>query len=331
MENRTNKHYLTDADNIPTTIQTRSSRNAKLYKSIYGENEDLDNLPIEDNTDEIDMAKLRELVLNNSSSKENKQLKENLNILEQRKRQIDEQKIYDINKILEKAKYENKKLKEPSKTITKPKRDLLTTLGSAELSLDEINEAKKQYQEQMNKKKQETIIEEKLSITRELKYKNLSVDKEQDEELEKVENTSEIKTLVDTNSLSLDLFDELKPTGNTIITKPIIPDEYEEKTKSQEKPNLDHIESDIHSGDTRDIDIIKEAPQTNPTPNNNSNEFFTNIYTFTSKDFAENDDEDFFDTPKRGGLFKIFLLILAIIIVVGVIIYFVGTYGLGII
>ena len=327
MESRTNKHYLTDTADITTTSQTRSSRNAKLYKSIYSEYENLDNLPIEDNTDEIDMEKLRELVLNNSSSKENKQLKENLNILEQRKRQIDEQKIYDINKILEKAKYENKKLKTPVKTTSKPKRDLLTTLGSAELSLDEINEARKQYQEQMNKKKQETIIEEKLSITRELKYKGLTEDDTQIEESKIIEETAKIKALVDTNSLSLDLFDDLKPTCNTITTKPIIPDEYEEKNKQKEKPNLEHIESDIHSGDTRDIDIIKESPQTNQK--NSSNEFFTNVYTFTSKDFAEDNDDDFFDTPKKSGLFKIFLLILAIIIITGVIFYFIGTYGLG--
>lgn len=326
METRTNKsqtkEIITDE---ATTTQTRSSRNAKLYKHIYGEYEDLDNLPIEDNTNEIDMEKLRELVLAANHSTEDKQLKENLNILEQRKRMIDEQKVYDINKILEKAKYENNKLKEPAKDISKPKRDLLTTLGSAELSLDEINAAKKQYQEQMNKKKQAVDLEAELSMTRELKYKNLGQLEAKSEE--QVEKNLEDKTLLDTNSLSLDLFNDLKPTENTIITKPIIPDEYDDTKYKKESSSLTDIKSDIRSGDTRDIDIIKEPPPTNPA--SNADEFFTNVYEFSKKDFADVDD-DFFDTPKKGGLFKIFLLILAIIIVIGVIIYFIGTYGSGI-
>ena len=92
------------------------------------------------------MEKLRELVSINNTAKESEQLKQNLNILEQRKRRIDEQKLYDINKIIEKAKYENNKLKEPKLNTQKTKRDLLSTLGSAELSLEEIEEARKKYQ-----------------------------------------------------------------------------------------------------------------------------------------------------------------------------------------
>ena len=322
METRGTKRYaqIIEEGNI-AIAQTRSERNKKLYKHIYGEYEELDNLPIEDNTNEIDIEKLRELVLKPEPFKDNKQLEESLNILEQRKRRIDEQKIYDINKILEKAKYENKKLKDSPKVSSKQKNDLLTTLGSSKLSLDEINAAKKQYQEQMNKKKQEFEIEEKLSITRELKYKDLA-GQEQPQEI------FEDKILTDTNSLSLDLFNELKPTENTIITKPIIPDEYDETKYKKGNSNLADIKSDIHSGDTRDIDIIKESPQTESTSNNS--DFFTNVYEFSEKDFVEM-DEEFFEPSKSSGLFKILLLVLAIIIVIGVIIYFIGTYGLGII
>lgn len=307
MESRVKNHYINDLEQQETSSSrpTRSSRNSKLYRNVYGKYEDLDNLPIEDNTNEIDMEKLRELVLNNNSAKENKQIKENLNILEQRKRQIDEQKLYDINKILEKAKYENNKLKEPTQ-LAKPRKDILATLQSTELSLEEIRQAQAKHQEQTKELKIEKQTEEELSMTREMKYKNLALE----QEIQK-ETTKDV--VVDTNSMSLDLFEELKPTGNTIITKPI-----------KSEISINPIESDIHSGDTRDIDIIKNIP------NVTANDFFTNSYEFSKKDFAENDDDNFYDTPKKGGIFKIILLILAIFIFVGVIVYFVGTYGLGI-
>ena len=96
MDSRSNRYYT--ENNINST-PTRSSRNKRLYKEVYGKYNDLENLPLEDNTDEIDMAKLKELVLSEQKSKSNT-IKENLNILEQRKRNIDEQKVYDINKIL---------------------------------------------------------------------------------------------------------------------------------------------------------------------------------------------------------------------------------------
>ena len=69
-------------------------------------------------------------------------------------------------------KYENNKLKTPKELKINNRPKLLTTLGSSELSLEEINEAKKRYQERL----QETntsLKEEELSMTREIKYKNL--------------------------------------------------------------------------------------------------------------------------------------------------------------
>lgn len=292
MESRVNKYYSNNFDNNSINA-TRSSRNARLYREVYGKYEDLDNLPIEDNTNEIDMEKLREIVLNNNNTKETEQIKENLNILEQRKRRIDEQKLYDINKILEKAKYENNKLKEPTKINPKPKKDLLTTLGSTELSLEEIEKAKERYQEKSLKKN--TNVEDSLSITREIKYKNLTKDEEIEEEN------------------SNDLFDDLMGTENTITTKPITSD-----------IDISEVKSDIHSGDTRDIDIIKDPD------NSTASDFFTNVYEFSKKDFQDASDDDFFDEPKKGGCFKIILLLLLVFILSGVIVYFIIKYGQGI-
>ena len=306
MDRRESNYKHDSSLNNASSQQTRSSRNANLYREVYGKYDTNDNLPLEDNTQKIDMVKLRELVSSSKSSnipKKEEVIKEDLNILEQRKRRIDEQKLYDINEILEKAKYENSKLKDNRKPTLKPRKDLLATLESTELSLDDINEAKRIYEETTIK----DGIEEKLTITREIKIKDI----------EEVKNKDDNISMMDTNSLSLDLFEDLKPTENTITTKPINEEEVEIKKV------ISTIKSDIHSSDTTDIDIIKN------TSINSNNDFFTSSYNFSESDFADSED-DFFDKPKKGGFFKIFFLCFVIIALKAVIVYFVINYGLGI-
>lgn len=304
MESRTEKYSKEDSYQQTETNLTRSNRNARLYRQVYGKYEDLDNLPIDDNTDEIDMEKLRELVLNSNQKQEEKEVRENLNILEQKKRKIDEQRIYDINKILEKAKYENNKLKATTNAInnSKSNRNILSTLESTELSLAEIQKESEKYQQNQNEK--ENLVEEQLSMTRELKYQSL---------IQEENKSSELPTTSTASDLSLDLFDDLKPTGNTIVTKPIKEDNNLEKKRVRE---------DFHSTDTKDIDIIK------PEQKNIESDFFTSSYEFSKKDFTQ--DDDFYEAENKGGICKILLLILAITIFIGVIVYFIGTYGLGI-
>lgn len=294
MESRTEKYYN---DNSSSYGSSRSERNERLYKQVYGKYGDLDNLPMDDNTDEIDMERLRELLLNSNKKEEEKEVRSSLNVLEQRKRNIDEQRVYDINKILERAKNENSKLKDTSTNLYKTNRNILTTLGSSELLVNEVKEANMDYKERVSSNKALVENEEKLSMTRELKYQNLMNEEDN--------NNSD---------MSLDLFEDLKPTGNTIVTKPI----------KEESVEVKQVEGDIHSSDTRDIDIIKTSPQ-----KQNESDFFTNSYEFSKKDFAS-DDDDFFDSgSKAGGFFKVLLLILMIIVFAGVIVYFVGTYGMG--
>ena len=306
MDRRESNYKHDSSLNNASSQQTRSSRNANLYREVYGKYDTNDNLPLEDNTQKIDMVKLRELVSSSKSSnipKKEEVIKEDLNILEQRKRRIDEQKLYDINEILEKAKYENSKLKDNRKPTLKPRKDLLATLESTELSLDDINEAKRIYEETTIK----DGIEEKLTITREIKIKDI----------EEVKNKDDNISMMDTNSLSLDLFEDLKPTENTITTKPINEEEVEIKKV------ISTIKSDIHSSDTTDIDIIKN------TSINSNNDFFTSSYNFSESDFADSED-DFFDKPKKGGFFKTFFLCFVIIALIAVIVYFVINDGLGI-
>lgn len=311
MDSRSNRYYT--ENNIDSIPSTRSSRNKKLYKEVYGKYNDLDNLPLEDNTDEIDMAKLKELVLSERKQKDNP-IKENLNIIEQRKRNIDEQKVYDINKILEKAKYENDKLKETTQSIPKINKQILNTLQSTELSLEELKKASKSYQnyqnnenivdlnheEEQTSQSQSDSLENDLSMTRELKYQNLAQEENQEEPQA---------------DLSLDLFSDLKPTGNTIITKPI---REEEVTPHQKETPAITSEKD-----NSDIDIIK--PSVAPI----NDDFFTSSYEFSKKDFMQVDD-DFSDLNQKGSILKIILLFLMIFIVGGVITYFVITYGIGV-
>ena len=294
MDSRSNR-YNNDQENETQIPSTRSSRNKRLYKEIYGRYDNLENLPLEDNTDEIDMAKLRELVSNETKSTH--ESKSNLNIIEQRKRNIDEQKVYDINKILEKAKYENEKLKETTTNIPKINKQILSTLQSTELSLDEIRKASKQYQEEVPTIEENYNNESKtkdLSMTREIKYQNLVSDEKE------------------ASDLSLDLFTDLKPTGDTIVTKPI-----QENVSKNPIPNP-------HSEDTTDIDVIKSSSAPSQV-----NDFFTSSYEFSKKDFMPVDD-DFSDLNKKGGILKIILLFLMIFIIGGVITYFVMNYGIGI-
>lgn len=306
MPNITEKYLDNETNyNAPTS---RTAKNAKLYREVYGKYENSDNLPIEDNVDEIDIERLKELVSSTEDTREHQNIRESLNILDTRKRKIDEQKIYDINKILEKAKNDNSKLKETTVRESIINKDILSTLESKEISLSEIREASIKYEK---KHKIEEIKEENepenLTMTREFKFKELS------EKVEKFNSNPLIEQVMPDNDLSLDLFEELKPTGNTIVTKPIKEDE------------LEKVEANMHSSDTRDIDIIKPA-----VSGSNIEEFFTNSYEFSKKDFASLDEEDeSLEHKKDNNVLKIILLILAILVFAGAIVYFIKTFGLG--
>ena len=218
---------------------------------------------------------------------------------------LDEQKIYDINKILEKAKYENDKLKDasPKQTTTQINKQILSTLQSTELSLEEIKKASQNYparetREEVLQKKEPTLkeTESNLSMTRELKYQNLM--------------QSETNKTAD---LSLDLFSDLKPTENTIVTKPI---------QNEEEKSFPKVKPDFQSESSQDIDIIKSTPVVKDS------DFFTSSYEFSKKDFLPVDD-DFSELNQKSSILKIILLFLMIFVVGGVLTYFILTYGIG--
>ena len=298
MESRVDKYYSND-------MPSREARNAKLYKVVSEQYDELNNLPLADNTDEIDMKKLKELIHHNDVEDRDREYSHSYNVIEQRKRNIDEQRVYDINKILEKAKYENNKLKDTS-TLTKIDTSILSTLRSKETTYDDIKKIEKMREEELSSKFNKELDHDKddLSMTRELKFKELS---------KEVDGNPLMDNVMDNNDLSLDLFDDLKPSGNTIITKPI----REKDSEVSKVENTVKKDIDVHSGDTSDIDIIKN------TDIKDKNDFFTSSYEFSANDFVDASD-------RESGAFRIVLLILAILIFAGVIAYFVIHFGIGV-
>ncbi len=306
---------------------SRSSKNARLYKEVYGKYDTMDNLPIEDNTDEIDIEKLREIVYGNDDTTLYKNLKEDLEVLDTRKRNIDKQRMYDINKILEKAKNENNKLKDLSNTSSKHNNDILSTLEIKTLSYeyeikDNIDDDSKKSRDD-EEKKIEKVIDDEVSLldnenmymTREFKFRELN---DKISELNASSNPL-IDNVMEDSDLSLELFEDLKPTGDTIVTKPIVDND---KFDFDNKAN--NYEGDMYSSDTRDIDVLKSVVEKEEP------EFFTNSSEFYNKDFNAEEMEDFFDEKKSHNIFKIILLLVAILIFSFVIVYFVLNYGIGV-
>lgn len=304
MESRVDKYYTGDCST--DTIPTRSSRNSRLYRQVYGKYDDLDNLPMDDNTDEIDMDKLKELVSNMEKKKDSVTPPNgyNLDILEKKRRNIDEQKVYDINKLLEKAKYENNKLKEPENKLVKTSRNILSTLGSTEISTDDIKRACEKYEDNkidIYPNKDIDSLDNSLSMTREMKYQT-----------RQISTDPLIEQVMPDNDLSLDLFFDLKPTGDTIVTKPIKDD--------NTNTSANNIKKESSVKDDSDIDVIKKDK-------NIDTDFFTSSYKFSDKDFT---DDELFESSSSHNVLKVLLLILAILVFAGVIFYFVATYGMGV-
>ena len=123
---------------------------------------------------------------------------------------------------------------------------------------------KEQQEEEVTRLFMKNLEEEKksednsLSMTREMKYhtKQISTD-------------PLIEQVMPNSDLSLDLFEDLKPTGNTIVTKPI--------TEEQQKPK---VEENFYSSDTSDIDVIKNTVKKD---NRIDNDFYTSSYKFSKK------------------------------------------------
>lgn len=237
-------------------VLSRSSKNKELYEDLYS-NTNYTNMVVIDDSNEIDISKIKEIVDREKREKKiPREAKLSADIYEDIPK-IEERptKIYDINQVLKEA---------------KDKRDII----------EEANERRKR--EHFNLKTNEEL-EEELAKTRKV-YQDLI---KEEKELLSIMNTL---TNVSSTDVALDLFEDLKPTDNTIVTKPV---------------NSDAIPISI-----------KEV--TNDNVNDDSKEYSTDTFMFKTKDFEG--IENIKKQMKNTNIFvKILIIILTItIIVVGV-------------
>ena len=103
MESRMDRYYKDDLN-----LYKRSKKNEELYKDISKEISELENLPIPDNSNEIDIDGLKEIISSRDEYRKSKELSRTFisekPLIEETKKE--ENKVYDINVLLEKAKDE---------------------------------------------------------------------------------------------------------------------------------------------------------------------------------------------------------------------------------
>ena len=219
MESRMEKYH-----DVDITEFQRSKKNADLYKEVYGNYGDFENLPIPENTNEIDIENLKSLV-GSRSSKIKEQL-ENFDIGEEVRENTKENKVYDINALLEKAKEENAKIKKEI-PVNRNMPNYLANLESDKNTKEIIS-------------RYDGDNDDDMPIVKEIKY-----------------STSEINN-VNTSSLSLDILSDLKPNGDTLVSEPIIEESENEKDFFDDKVNFSKEDFDIEKLDEEDDEFYEE-------------------------------------------------------------------------
>lgn len=234
-------------------VLSRSSKNKELYEDLYS-NTNYSNMVVIDDSNEIDISKIKEIVDREKRDKKvpreaklSGDIYENIPKIEEEK----PTKVYDINQVLKDA---------------KDKRDII----------EEANEKRKR--EHFNLKTNEEL-EDELAKTRKV-YQDLI---KEEKELLSIMNTL---TNVSSTDVALDLFEDLKPTDNTIVTQPV---------------NAEKIPVSIK--------------QVNEDENDDSKEYSTDTFMFNTRDFEG--IEHIKKQVKNTNIFiKILIIILVLIIIV---------------
>lgn len=230
-------------DEVDINDYQRSKKNATLYKEIYGNYSDLEDLPIPENTNEIEIDSLNSIVGSRVSKRKEEVKNQDYELEDLEDNHEDNEKVYDINELLEKAKVENAKVKK-EETVNKNMPNYLANLESDKSTKDIISKYDGNDDDDMPIIK-EVVIEEEVN------------DKKGD------------------STLSLDILSDLKPSGNTLVSEPMITEE--------------NIEE------------------------NQDKEFFSSELKFDKKDFAKgDDDEEFFEEENNHTFLKVILIIIGL-------------------
>lgn len=163
----------------------RVKKNNDLYKSIYGTDDEFSDLPVSDNYVELDINDIRKGITSREEYKKAKELGNITNTkvkrIEEDKEETKQDKVYDINKMLEKARMNNKYIKEDNDLVS----------------------------DKYLKSLEEFTKEEKIELIKEKQEMKEEYNKELEEKMK------------ETASLSLDILSDLKPSEDTIVTTPI--------------------------------------------------------------------------------------------------------------
>lgn len=176
----------------------RIKKNNDLYKSIYGSDDDFSDLPVSDNYVELDIADIKKGITSREEYKKAKELGNITNTkvkkIEEEKEEIKQEKVYDINKMLEKARMNNKYIKEDNDLVS----------------------------DKYLKSLEEFTKEEKIELIKEKQEMKEEYNKELEEKMK------------ETASLSLDILSDLKPSEDTVVTTPIKDELIDEEKKEEE-------------------------------------------------------------------------------------------------
>lgn len=260
---------------------TRSAKHQNMYNSISSSNYlNYEKLPVSSNVNEIDINTLKKIATNRDEYRKLKELEDTMvikrNKIIESKEEVKEEKIRDINELIEKARGEREKLMGVQEKISNTHYNFLNSL-----------EANEDY-EKLEKEKQKEL--DKLEMTRQYKFQTKRLN----------ENPTIEQIMSDTSKLSLEILEDLKPSDNTVVTKPVS----EEEKRNYEIKEMDKKEE-------KDSD------------------FYSNTYTFSKKDFFGDGELD--ESKKSNIVWKVILVILTIVIIVLATIYALNYFNIDVI
>lgn len=260
---------------------TRSAKHQNMYNSISSSNYlNYEKLPVSSNVNEIDINTLKKIATNRDEYRKLKELEDTMvikrNKIIERKEEVQEEKIRDINELIEKARGEREKLMGVQEKISNTHYNFLNSL-----------EANEDY-EKLEKEKQKEL--DKLEMTRQYKFQTKRLN----------ENPTIEQIISDTAKLSLEILEDLKPSDNTVVTKPV-------------------SEEDKKKYEIKEIDKKEEK----------DSDFYSNTYTFSKKDFFGDGELD--ESKKSNIVWKVILVILTIVIIVLATIYALNYFNIDVI
>lgn len=160
--------------------QSRTAKNEELYKNIYADREysNIEGIASISKSNEIDLVKLKEMLKRKEEREERKYRTAEIEPIQKLEEEIEKQKEYDINEVIDKAKKENRE-DNRHRSLKSVDLDFLKSLDMQDI-------------------------------------KGLEEKEELHEQIQNLTSTNILNKLGD-KELSLEMLSELKPTGNTVM------------------------------------------------------------------------------------------------------------------